>query len=245
MHTQLQLIETFCQAITCWLDNKPVELSDYPQAHQDAVANQTLIGWHQLFQGKLSQAWENIQGNTRPKSGGIRPSHLWAANIVTLLLQHSIILWEERNEQFHGTTEEQKNQHQLDHYRFIITDLLSKKPLCLAKDRDIFPEDPTQLLEQTSPTKMAEWIASRKPTILNSIKQAKQQDITNNYSILQWITSSLSNKVPKFMTWKRDRLMHDPYSKKKKHKQHSNHNTASTFQPPITKYLTLNSIFPP
>ena len=123
MHTQLQLIETFCQAITCWLDTKPIDLSDYPQPHQDAVATQTLIGWHQLFQGKLSQAWENIQGNTRSKSGVTRPSHLWAANIVTLILQHTIILWEERNKQFHGVTTEQKNQHQIKHYQFIIKDL--------------------------------------------------------------------------------------------------------------------------
>ena len=244
MHTQLQLTETLCQAITCWLDSKPIEISDYPQAHQDAVAAQTLIGWPQLFQGKLSQSWEIIQGNHRSKSGVNRPSYLWAANIVTLILQHSIILWEERNEQFHGTNEEQKTQHLLEHYRFIIKDLLSKKPLCLAKDRDIFPDDPTQLLEQTSPTRLAEWIASRKPTILNSIKQAKKQDISNNQSILQWVTSALSNKASKFMSWKRDRLLHDPYSKKKKHKQHTNPITATT-QQQITKYLTLNSTFPP
>ena len=83
MHTQLQLTETLCQAITCWLDSKPIEISDYPQAHQEAVATQTLIGWPQLFQGKLSQSWEIIQGNHRSKSGVTRPSYLWACLLYT------------------------------------------------------------------------------------------------------------------------------------------------------------------
>jgi len=236
-------MDTLCQAITCWLDSKPISISDYPPSHQTAVTQQTLIGWHQLFQGKLSQEWENIHGNSLSKSNSKRPSHLWAANIVTLILHHTILLWEERNEQYHGLDEEQRKHHLLDHYRFIIRDLISKKPLCLAKDRDIFPDDPQLLLTQTSPTKLAEWIATRKPVIINSVRQAKKQDISNNHSILQWITNNSTHRISKFMHWKRDRLLHDPYSKKKRHKQHQHHIPISTSQSLITKYLSLNSTF--
>ena len=244
MRTHLTLMDTLCQSITCWFESRPINLADYPSAHHDALTNQSVIGWHHLFQGKLSQSWEILQGTTRVTSGTPRPSHLWAANIVTFILQNSIILWEERNVQYHGTTEAEKKQHLTDHYRFVISDLLSKKPYCLARDRDIFPDDPATLLAETSPTKLAEWIASRRPTIMNSIRLAKQQDITNNHSILQWLTTSIKSRVPKFMYWKRDRLVYDPYSKKKKNKNHRSAISSPTYQPPITKYLSLHSFFP-
>jgi hypothetical protein len=47
------------------------------------------------------------------------------------------------------------------------------------------------------------------------------------------------------MTRERDHFVYDPYSKKKKNKKHQLHVPTSTFQPPITKFLSLNSTCAP
>ena len=128
------------------------------------------------------------------------------------------------------------NQKLLEHQRMAISTLLSLKPRCLSRDQALFPEDPTALLQKTSTTELGNWIAAHKPAIHLSIKRAKEQDTQSN-TITKWF-KPLKNKISGLLRWKRDRLQHDPYSKKKRHKQIS-----TGFQTPLTRYLSLNSTF--
>ena len=154
-------------------------------------------------------------------------------------LQSSVqtALWETRNSEVHGANPQDKHQKLLEHQHMTISTLLSHKPRCLARDQDLFPADPKALLQKTSTTELGNWIAAHKPAIHLSIKRAKEQDIQHTSTITKWF-KPLTNTISGLLRWKRDRLQHDPYSKKKRHKQIS-----TGFQTPLTRYLSLNSTF--
>lgn len=60
--------------------------------------------------GKLSQDWEQLQGPTKTPTGKTRAPFLWGASIIELPMNHTIILWKQRNKDVHGSTAQEKNR---------------------------------------------------------------------------------------------------------------------------------------
>jgi len=241
MRSPPALLNTFCTALTNWLDQQPIDISRFPRSHSPALTSQNQIGWQQIFQGKITQEWELLFDKSSNPTGSFRQRHRWAANVVTTILKYSLEIWEERNTQFHGQTQAQQHDHLLEHQRHIIRDLLSKKQYCLARDQFIFPSDPSNILNNTSTIDLANWIASRKPLIQASMKQAKAKDLKNTPTLYHWFTTKVAKVKPKLRQWARDNLIYDPYSKKKRHKTRSN--SQVNIQQPIQRYLSLTSTF--
>ena len=230
-------METLCTALAAWLDSKPVPFQSLPTGHHSALMAQQKLGWNQVFRGHLSQSWEQLQGTTVICNGKFRQPYLWSARIITYILEQVILLWEIRNSEVHGANPQDKHQKLLEHQRMAISTLLSLKTRCLARDQVLFPADPKTLLQKNSTMELGNWIAAHKPAIHLSIKRAKEQDIQHTNIITKWF-KPLKNTISGLLRWKRDRLRHDPYSKKKRHKQIS-----TGFQTPLTRYLSLNSTF--
>ena len=144
----------------------------------------------------------------------------WAATIVTTVMQQVINLWETRNGELHGGTTTEQNQKLLQRQKKTISKLLDLKPKCLARDHFVFPRQAHTLLAETSTTKLANWISTRTQIIKNSIKQAMARDVQYTNPITNWFSSSNSSES-QVKQWTRNRLLHDPYNKKKRHKQPS------------------------
>ena len=50
-----------------------------------------------MFTDHITIEWELIQGPTKLETGKTRDTFLWAANIVQVILVHTIELWEQWN----------------------------------------------------------------------------------------------------------------------------------------------------
>ena len=219
MDTKESIIETFNSALTEWLDRGAIDYSKYPSTHQNALFAQHRIGWKHVFTGHLSQEWEKLQGDLQQEQKVMTAAN-WAATIVTTVMQQVTTLWETRNGELHGGTTTEQNQKLLQRQKKTISKLLDLKPKCLARDHFVFPRQANTLLAETSTTKLANWISTRTQIIKNSIKQAMARDVQHTNPITNWFSSSNSSES-QVKQWTRNRLLHDPYNKKKRHKQPS------------------------
>ena len=237
--TKDSLSDTFNTALTEWLDNNEVDYSKYPIAHQNALYHQYKIGWRHVFTGHISQEWEKLQGDTVEGTKTIKSSD-WASAMVTCILEHVIILWETRNEELHGKTKSEQNHKLLQRQKQTISKLISMKDKCLARDHFLFPLNPSSLLEETSTTKFANWIATRTQLIKMSIQQALKIDTQNTNPLTKWFTPRDAPTKPQRMQWHRNRLLHDPFNKKKRNKDDrtsTSHSRKSTYQTKLTDHL--------
>jgi len=242
-NTDDALIDTFNSAITDWLDHGQVTHSKYPESHQVALYSQWKIGWGHVFTGHLSQDWEMLQGDTQIGKT-IHKATDWAANLVTLILQQVITLWETRNEELHGKTKAEQTMKLLVSQKHTIAKLIELKPKCLARDHFLFPNKQDTLLNESSTTKLANWITSRTKAIHNSIQQALKNDIQYTNPVTYWFkpreTTRESTNLGPELQWHRNRLLHDPFNKKKRHKQSNNPTdpqTTTTYQTKLSKYF--------
>ena len=128
-------------------------------------------------------------------------------------------MWETRNTEVHGDTQNEQTTKLLHRQKTTIEKLMSLKDKCLARDHYIFPQNATNLLNETSTSKLATWIATRKHVIKHSIKHAMKQDVQHTNPITTWFTPTSASQLAPELQWHRNRLLHDPYNKKKKHKQ--------------------------
>ena len=138
-----------------------------------------------------------------------------------------IVLWETRNEELHRKSKSEQSTRLLQRQKAMISKLLSMKTKCMSRDHFLFPSDPSSLLEETSTTKLANWIATRTQLIKVSVQQALKLDIQNTNPLTKWFTPRNTSK-PQKMQWHRNRLLHDPYNKKKRHKRQCNSTSNST-----------------
>ena len=234
-NTTESLSDTFNTVLTEWMDHGEVDHSQYPASHQNAIYEQHRIGWKHMFTGHLSQEWEKLQGDQEINGRVIKATD-WASSIVTTILQHLIQLWEQRNSDVHGKTSEEQTHRLLEKQKATISRLLELKSKCLVRDHFLFPSNPENLLQETSTTRLSNWISTRTKAIKNSIAQALKQDVQNTRPITTWLRTTANETMSKAVQWKQDRLLHDPYNKKKRHKDASTSNR-STIQTMITSHL--------
>ena len=236
LHTDPGLQDTFCSAITDWLDTQSVPLAKYPSTYHPALITQSHIGWRQLFMGKMSQEWEKLQGPTTTPQGSTRPAYLWSATVLEILITLTIELWETRNAEVHGKTAAEQNAILLPKYRAEITRLQDLQTRMRSCDTIIF-DHVDQLLAHDRAVDLADWITTNRPLIYQSIKQARLTDTSNTPRIYSWFAPIAASGLARIRKWTRDRLIFDPFSKKKRHKE-----PPRGIQTTMTKNLSLRQI---
>ena len=186
-----------------------------------------------MFMGRYSNQWDDLSTNEH-----------WMTTLVETTLKQVITLWEARNAEVHGQTENEQRACLLRRQRNVIRELLTRQPYCLPSDDFLFPQDPQTLLQKTSTTDLGNWILTRRPAILHSQKQAKERALANTKSITKWF-HPLQQRLQKVKQWHRDKLLFDPFHKKKRHKEHQKTNTTKSTnrQHPITRYFSLMKTF--
>ena len=230
------LMHTFCSVITDWLDSQTVSIEKYPEAYHPAIITQQNIGWRQMFMGKLSQEWETLQGPTCTSAGTIRPTYLWSTSIIEILLNLTIELWTDRNAEVHGRTYAEQNATLLTKHRIEITRLKALRSTMRPSDTIIL-DHVDQLLTHEKATDLADWISTNRPLIYKSIKQAHITATSQTRRIYSWFPPVSTTGLTKIRRWARDRLIFDPFSKKKRHKEPSR-----GIQTTLTRTLSLRQI---
>jgi len=236
--TKFALHVVMLTALEEWFRSGLVDPENYPIEYESAIQSQGLIGWKNFFLGKISRAWGVAQGQVVMSNGKVREPRSWSLMIVKTTLKQVINLWYQRNDDVHKINTVVRKQNLLSKLKDSIKDLLSMRPQCRATDEFLFPEDPEYLLNSSDEGILSRWILSRKPAILHSVKRAKESDIARTNPIYNFFQPTDPTNFQRAMRWKRDRLLHDPYNKKKRHKAQSlGQPQSSSIQTSIAKFL--------
>jgi len=183
--------------------------------------------------GNYGRNGKKLQGPTKTPTGKTGAPFLWGASIVELSLNHTILLWEQRNNDVHGSTAQEENQKLVQRHRNTIRELLLLQSRTCPREAYIF-QNPEELLSNEDAKILGNWIATRGPAIQASIKHVSRNAIENTPGILQWFHPIAT--IPPQNNWTRDQLRNDPFSKKKRQKT-----TSQDYHPTLKHFLTLHN----
>jgi hypothetical protein len=135
----------------------------------------TMLGWGQLFRGRLSCKWAHLQQaflltiivNIRYFTGD-----LWARKLINLLWRFNCLIWDACNVDRHGRIPLQNQAIQCDHLQAYVRVLYDSSPLMLVADRDIFFLTVEDRLTAHHPARIELWISRDKPIVAISIRDA-------------------------------------------------------------------------
>lgn len=109
-HTPRTVKIALMMGLRSWQQNKHSagnqdEIIGLPMIIQEAFHHQTKIGWGQLTRGKISTHWiQIVKQHLRHKifhKSNITPTR-WAANLITVIWQGILNIWDHRNKEVHG-----------------------------------------------------------------------------------------------------------------------------------------------
>ena len=115
--------------------------------------------------------------------------------------------------------------------------LHTMRHLTRPSDEFIFHDNVEQFLEKATATTTSKYISTNERIIKHSIKAATKQAITNTKNILHWLKPIKDGGIAQIQKWRRNKLVHDAYSKKKKRKGSTV--APRLIQPSLLGYITL------
>jgi hypothetical protein len=148
----------------------------YPPAYEKLIRQQGIIGWRQLFNGRMSVEWDRLQDNclfTQALQSNTKSGVLWTTAVITVLWKHFEIVWKIRNDVIHGHDVSTRNQIQRTKAHNQVKRIYNQRDNFLPRDRNFLFEDIADHL--VMPTiALLNWLATYKPLFKDSIKKAKK-----------------------------------------------------------------------
>jgi hypothetical protein len=147
---------------------------------------QTLLGWGQLFRGRFSCKWAEIQQSllmTLEVDRRYFTGALWVRKLINFLWKFNHTIWDERNADRHGHTPLQNQAIQRNRLHTTVQTLYDASPRMSAADRDIFDLPAASRIRDHGPDRIELWIRRAKPIVAISIKEATKKIETTFHSI--------------------------------------------------------------
>ena len=114
LNTRMDLQELLLEGVKATIEGRDANTIHVPPSVQDLYTTQTEIGWTQLLKGRISQQWSHEQqrhlGRFDKKNNGMT----WATDVIQLILESWLQLWELRNGDRHGRDSQTKAQARRD-----------------------------------------------------------------------------------------------------------------------------------
>jgi hypothetical protein len=210
-------IDCFASCLSEWLQEGCVTQHKYPMKYHLAIHMQSLIGWRQVFAGKLSQEWlVALQQPDNSTPVGRDQATNWISSLIQRIIRSTYTLWELRNEDVHGHTEHEKKVKERERYIKSIIRLHHDKNLARPSDEFLFVEDVDTFVSDSTTRKLKNWIATYRPAIMHSIKEAAASAVTNTKTILHYFGYADPEAAARKKRQRRERLQYDSQIPKKK-----------------------------
>jgi len=240
LETEFAITETLCTVIAEWFETETVDITKYPIRFHAALKSQETIGWRHLFAGRISQEWLILQENSTTTTK-IRKRHssVWGASIVEILLSQFIKLWELRNEEVHGKTEEQQEKTRKMKLSIEVKRLNEMRDIARPSDVCLFHDDIEKYIEQSTAKTIAIFISSHRRAIVNSVKKYADKSLQGATSIINWVRGDNNNNdaaIDRIHTKQRNTLLHRRKEIERPERQSRSRQTT------IAGYYTLNNI---
>jgi exonuclease III len=162
------------------------------------VRAQSAIGWDQLFRGKFSICWGQIQDvhlRTRPHVTKTKlQGHLWTKKIVGVLWDDLYNKWSLRNQALHGHTPGEISEHAQRLLHLKVRALYDQQPNMLAADRDVLSTPLDERLQQP-PAQIQAFLDWASPIVQISLNDAAEEMRTHQPRILTHFSRAVA-RIP-------------------------------------------------
>ena len=178
------LVEILLDGIQSWLDGTPWDTSEFPIDYLTLIREQGIIGWAQVFQGRITTQWavkQQYYYNGFPPVKG-RDGSSWSRKILIHIFTCWNQLWDARNKAQHGEDQSTKAIALHDQAIRELELLYSHRHLVLPRDRKFYYDDLDNHKSKPTST-IRQWINTHQPLILKSVKDAKKRSLQNVQSL--------------------------------------------------------------
>ena len=163
LHTDPVLLAILMQGLDAWLRHQPAPIpSDYPRAYRILVQEQALLGWRQLFNGRWSLQWSQLQDRYLARHFDPIPEPLngrkWTTHMITVLWKETRSLWDIRNGRVHGSDSTTRAKMQKEKVHRELIALYNMRELTRHCDRDIFLDTALDHLETQPVWAIKNWL---------------------------------------------------------------------------------------
>jgi hypothetical protein len=177
INTRPNLQDILLTAIEAWFNDEIADFSRFPNIYSTLIYQQNVIGWRQIFNGRLSTEWSSLQDDYL-NDKGIRTKkqtgQLWATHILTSIWDEWHVLWTIRNEVIHGHDQASRQRTQRREAELDIRAIYNQRNLLLPVDQDhLFDDVETHLTHST--IAIRNWINTYGGMFADSISRAKQR----------------------------------------------------------------------
>ena len=207
------IVNAFCSCVAEWFDTSTVDIHKYDTRYHAAIRSQSQIGWRHIFMGHLSREWLHLTDSLPVLCNSIN----WGTLLVEASFKFYFDLWEQRNTEVHGKTQEDQQERRKRALSEKIRQLQEERHRARPSDDFLFLDDVEAFLDTATPSTMATYLASYTRAIRHSVKQAAASASHTTRPITQYFPPI--NPSPPLPAWRRDRLLFDAYNKKRRHRR--------------------------
>jgi hypothetical protein len=152
--------------------------------YEALITKQNKIGWDHFVRGNLTKEWRLVQYQFAKRYGMVKQSEGWTVDLVKMMANSSLQLWEIRNTCRHGHDDASKQQSIYEQTHREVRCLYLLQPMVLQQDRVLFQDMVEEHLLSAVP-QLQSWIVHTRRLIQHSVKVAKAQSKLQIHHI-QW-----------------------------------------------------------
>jgi hypothetical protein len=159
-----------------WLNDILSNFSTYPSLYSNLIQQQTQIGWHQLFNGRISTKWSQLQDDDLLQQGLHNKKttrQLWATNILSCIWEEWHLVWMTCNAVIHGHDQTSHNCIQQTEAELEICAIYNDRDLLLPADQGHLFDD-VKFHLTFSTISLQNWLNTYQGMFTDSISKAKR-----------------------------------------------------------------------
>ncbi|KAI2490364.1 hypothetical protein MHU86_24204 [Fragilaria crotonensis] len=205
LQTRPLLTRVLSDALTGWFnhvnDDYTLNSQQYPTEVHQLIRQQNEIGWHQLFLGRFSNEWSDVQDiyyaqkdaeavhnkKKKKKNTGQR----WQVHIIGLLWDQWWALWESRNRDLHGEDARSRAQAETREVHRTLRELYDYRARLSTEVQNLMYADVTEHFGRPLWVNK-NWIAVHEPLIRADLKRVATRIRAGTRSIRQYLISRMS-----------------------------------------------------
>lgn len=184
------------KVLTCAFQSLPATptFENTPEHVNEFIRDQQLIGWHELYCGRLSKSLLDVQNNYRDRHQKGHPVERWAYRLIRLVWSYVNDVWMLRNEQQHATINSSATT----------TDRLRNQIIAVYSMATNLPEDDKALFSQPIEEILAmphvhqeHWIAIHLPFVRKQQKAAQDRAVQDVRPISEYFRQTADGHSPR------------------------------------------------
>jgi hypothetical protein len=150
-HTPREVKDSILTCVTTWLNNEQTPcLNNFDRSTRTVIREQNQIGWDHFMRGRLVISWEAIiKEHLRQYQIKNTNAEQWAIEMLNINWKHILAIWNQRNKETLGDTEEEKQERQKNTLIRQIQNLQQKHPNIPQTHRDLIDATEETLVELT------------------------------------------------------------------------------------------------